>query len=87
MSDLVDVLEAIYFKLERLESHARCHEHALREFILNQGVVNRKVELIHDEIFAKHFYKEEEKEEKGRPGPTYQAVQSVSQADAKTPAA
>jgi len=82
MSDLVDELASIAFRMERLESHARRHEHALRELILNSGVLNRKVQLIDDQQQTDGFLEEEDKEKKGRPRPTHQAVQSVSQADA-----
>ena len=73
------------FRVERLESHMRRDEKATMELSRDFSVLNRKVELILDQLQADSFLKEESKEEGARA--PHQAVQSVSQADAETSAA
>ena len=66
---------------ERMLSYLRMLQAQTRELINSVGVLNRKVELIHDQQQTDSFLKEEDPA-KARPRDAHQAVQSLSQADA-----
>ncbi len=59
MNKLAIVQQAYSLKLERLESNVRRHEQILAELLRDCGVLNRKVEKIHDELEAENFLQEE----------------------------
>ena len=72
-NDLELLIVAMQMRIERLDSHMRRHEKLLEELLENTGVLNRKVELIHDETQAKGFLEEEDPAERARSA--HQAVQ------------
>jgi len=66
MNGLVSVMGAIDLQLERLESNVRRHDRLLGELLENISVLNRKVEMIHDEQKASSFHSEEDPAERAR---------------------
>ncbi len=81
---MMAILEQVEFRLLRLEAHARRHDKMLMELLETRGVLNRKVELIHDQQEANSFLEEEDAEKHQTPRASVPRLPVLPQGDEET---